>query len=196
MNSIYAELSRALQGAPTRRMGERLGVSESQAQSGIEVGQPLLLSALANNTRRRGGTSALARALDSKPDGSILEDLDGVADGRYDEDGSAILGHVLGADRGNMEGRVAQFAGLDKGTMAKLLVTLAPVILGWLGKMKKGGGGGGGLGDILRREDKGNRRGGGGLGDILGDVLSGSGPGQRQMPGCLGLLGGLLGGKR
>ncbi len=195
MSSIQAELSRILSGDATRRMGERLGVSEDQAQNGIQAGLPLLLSALANNTRRRGGTSELMRALDKDHDGSILDDLGGLAEGRYDKDGAAILGHVLGADRGDVEGKVAQFAGLDKQTMAKLLVTLAPLILGWLGKSRRGGGGGGGLGDILRREDK-RTRGGGGLGDILGDVLGGSGPGRRSMPGCLGLLGGLMRGKR
>jgi hypothetical protein len=194
MNDLFGILNRTLQGEPTRQIGERLGVDEAQASSAVNAALPALLSALANNTRKRGGLDALAGAIDRDHDGSVLDDLDGLAHGKYDEDGAGILGHVLGGNRAAVEQQVGRFAGLDAGSMGKLLVMLAPLILGMIGKLKKKGDvSGGDLGKVLRREQGRVGRRDRDLGEILGGVLQGGGPGQRSTSGCLGsLLGGLM----
>ena len=163
-------LYESLQGEALRKISERLGVSESEAENGVQAGLPLLLGALARNARQPGGESAIEAALDRDHDGSIFDDIGGLATGKYEQDGDAILGHMLGGNRTQAQNQMAQFAGLKGKDMGKLLAILAPLILGYLAKRKRGGGGGGGLGDILNREESDARgRGGGGLGDILGD---------------------------
>jgi hypothetical protein len=52
------------------------------------------------------------------------------------EDGNAILGHVLGAKRSNVETGISRTTGLDQGSTAQLLMLLAPVVLGALGKQQ------------------------------------------------------------
>ncbi len=201
MSSIYDDLSAALSGEPAQEISKRIGVSEDQAANGVKAALPMLLGALSRNAAQPGGEDAILAALDRDHDGSILDDIGGVAGGKYDGDGDAILGHMLGGNRANAESQMAQFAGMDRQSMQKLLMMLAPLILGWLAKRKGGGGGGGnggGLGDILKREERDSReRGGGGLGDILTDILSGGAGGSAEpkskMPGCMSLLGGLLG---
>lgn len=205
MRSLYDDLSDALGGEPTREISRRLGVSEAQAQQGMQVALPLIVGALARNAQEPGGERALRRALDRDHDGSVFDDIGGLARGKYEDDGQGILRHALGSRRDVAEQRAAQFAGLDGKTMGKLLALLAPLVMGWLARRKGGGGGeGGGLGlpDILRREEgEARNRGGGGLGDILGDILGGGrggggAPRGGAMPGCLKMLGAVLGGKR
>lgn len=52
-------------------------------------------------------------------------------------DGEGILGHLLGAKKPAVAEGVSKASGLDSGQAAKLLATLAPIVMGALGKVKK-----------------------------------------------------------
>ena len=52
-------------------------------------------------------------------------------------DGAGILGHLLGSRQSAVEQGVSKASGLDSGQVGKLLVALAPVVMGALGKMKQ-----------------------------------------------------------
>jgi hypothetical protein len=53
--------------------------------------------------------------------------------------GGAILGHIFGAKRSRVEDGVSQASGLNGGQVAQLLMMLAPIVMGVLGRMKKSG---------------------------------------------------------
>jgi hypothetical protein len=53
--------------------------------------------------------------------------------------GGAILGHIFGAKRGRVEDGVSQASGLNGQQVAQLLMMLAPIVMGVLGRMKKTG---------------------------------------------------------
>ncbi len=52
-------------------------------------------------------------------------------------DGAGILGHLLGSRQAAVEQGIGKASGLDAGQVGKLLVALAPVVMGALGKVKK-----------------------------------------------------------
>ncbi len=52
-------------------------------------------------------------------------------------DGEGILGHLLGAKKPAVAEGVSKASGLDSGQATKLLATLAPIVMGALGKVKK-----------------------------------------------------------
>ena len=192
MSTLNEQLQRAIDSAMPA-ISAQIGADPDKTRTAAQGAVPLLRGALHRNAQRPEGAEALNNALNRDHDGSVLDSLGDLVGNPQSGQGEAILRHVLGAKQGAAEGALSQFAGLDKGSITKLLVLLAPMLLGMLGKkQREQGGGARDLPRILRGEEEAARRGGGGLGDLIGGVL---GQGS-QKPGCLGLLGGLLGSRR
>jgi hypothetical protein len=53
--------------------------------------------------------------------------------------GGAILGHIFGNKRGHVEEGVGQASGLNAQQVGQLLMMLAPIVMGVLGRMKQRG---------------------------------------------------------
>jgi hypothetical protein len=191
MSTLNDQLQQAIDGAMPA-ISAQIGADQEKTRTAVRGAVPLLLGALSRNAQRPQGAEALHNALKRDHDGSVLDSLGDLLGNPQAGGGDAILRHVLGAKQGAAEGALSQFAGLDKETVTKLLVLLAPMLLGMLGKkQRQEGSSPRDLPRILRGEEEAARRGGGGLGDLIGGVL-----GQGQKSGCLGLLGRLLGGRR
>ncbi|MGE0191008.1 MAG: DUF937 domain-containing protein [Planctomycetota bacterium] len=202
-------LQKTLDREAIERMGQRVEADERATRRGVVASAAVLAEAMKNNARRRGGDRALYEAIERDHDGSVLERRDEVFAGQRDDDGMGILRHVLGENQDAAAGAVGQFAGLDKGKALQLLIMLAPLIMGVLGKMKKEGGieqpkrlpDVFGRGPVLPppREPDGTPGSTPDLGGILEQILKGRGTGQSPSggaggPGCMSLLGPLLGG--
>ncbi len=120
-----------------------IGGDQSATQRGIAAALPLLLGGLANNAQSPQGASALFGALD-KHDGSVLGDLAGLLGGAAGggggggglADGAKILGHIFGGRNDNVASAVSQKSGLDMATVMRLLPILAPIVMGFIGKMR------------------------------------------------------------
>jgi hypothetical protein len=191
---------RALDGAAIEKMGARVGADRARTTKATQASAAVLFEALRNNARKPGGDRALFEALERDHDGSILDRTDEVVAGESDADGLGILRHVLGENQDQAASAIGQFAGMDKGKALQLLIMLAPLIMGLLGKMKNQGQveSPRSLPKVLERDRRtapGGAEGPPDLGGILGDILRGKGTGQAPAgKGCLGLLGPLLGG--
>lgn len=196
MSSLIDLLHRTLEGEPTRELSEKIGATPEQTQTALRAAVPTLVTALSNNARKPRGAAEILEALRRDHDGSVLEH-DNPVRGAEEADGAGILRHVLGDNRDRVEQGVSQFAGLDAKTIGQLLVVLAPLIMGVLGKMRKNKEveSEGDLKKILRKGERTTQQRDRGISDILREVLRGSGKGQSQGAGCLSLLGGLLGRK-
>ena len=113
-----------------------IGGDQSATQRGIAAALPLLLGGLANNSQSAQGASALFGALD-KHDGAVLGDLAGLLGGGSGlADGAKILGHIFGGSNDNVASAVSQKSGLDVSTVMRLLPILAPIVMGFIGKMR------------------------------------------------------------
>ena len=156
------------------------------------------------------GAEGLLNALNSKHDGSILDNLGGLFGGGVDEnvktDGDKILGHVLGQKRQGVESLIGQKAGIDAGSVNNILKVAAPILMGVLGKQARqnnvssqndlGGLIGGLLGGSSAKKEQSflesilDADGDGSIvDDVAGMVLGGS----KKKSGLGGLLGGLFG---
>lgn len=179
----------------------------------VSMALPLLMGAMKRNASTPQGAEGLMGALNKKHDGSLLDNLDGFFGGGVDDsaktDGLGILGHVLGGSQDNVVGALSQRSGMKSNDVMNILSTLAPIVLGYLGKQKRqqNVSDSSGIGDLL-----GGLMGGGSqqpkqqslieslldgdndgsvLDDVAGMVL---GSGNRKKRGGLGgLLGGLFG---
>lgn len=116
------------------------GQSENKTADVLSMAMPLLVGAMKKNVSKPGGAEGLLNALSKKHDGGILDDLGGLFGGGVDQsvmdDGAGILGHVLGNKQSSVENALSQKSGMDKGTITKILMIAAPIILGYLGKEK------------------------------------------------------------
>jgi len=134
MNAITQIITQQLGGGAARAIAQRFGISETAANTAIQIGVPLILAALARNASQPQEAQNIHQAVATDHDGSILDNVPGYLQSPQTADGSAILGHVFGNQRPAIENNLAQAAGLDQGSAAGLLETLAPLVMGSLGK--------------------------------------------------------------
>ena len=215
---LVQQLMEQLQGAPLQQIAQQLGTSEQQAGSAAAMALPVLLGALGRNTQDAQGAQALLGALqrDHTPAAGLAGaqgalDLGGLlgavlggapaggagtAGAGGPGAGAAILGHMLGAGRGQVESGLGQAIGLGA-QAGPLLQMLAPLVMQFLGQRVQGGGlDASGLGQMLGQERAQLQRPGSPAGDLLGRLLDQDGDGQFGMGDLLKIGAGLLGGRR
>lgn len=127
-----------------RQISESLGTDPQATGNAISMALPALLSGLTRNASSPEGASSLDRALGAH-DGSILDNITGMLGSGGGNGGGiggggiggAILGHILGSRRAPVEQGVGRATGLNAQQVGQLLVMLAPLVMGALGRMKK-----------------------------------------------------------
>lgn len=135
MESLLQVLLSQLSGDSLSAITDQLGIDEETAQKAIGLALPLLIGSLNRNSSSTSGAEALTSALARDHDGSILADLaSNLTKPSVQEDGMAILGHVLGQKRTGVGNSIGQATGLDSDQVVQLMAMLAPVVLGALGK--------------------------------------------------------------
>ncbi|WP_136480642.1 DUF937 domain-containing protein [Cognatitamlana onchidii] len=186
---------------------------QNKTQDVLTMALPVLMAAMKRNAATPQGAEGLMGALNNnKHNGSILDNLDGLFNGGVNDevinDGSKILGHVLGNKQHNIENTLGAKAGMDAGSVAQILKIAAPILMGMLGKQTRqqhvnsssgiesllGGLLGGNsakqeqsfLESILDADGDGSA-----IDDVANMVLGSS----KKQSGLGGLLGGLFGGK-
>src|SRR6185295_13450905 len=120
MNAISEMITQQLAGAASKQIASRLGVSESTANTAVQIAVPLILAAIARNAAQPAGAQELHQAVTNDHDGSILDNLAGYLGNPQAANGSGILGHVLGDQRGSVENNLAQATGMDQSSAGSL----------------------------------------------------------------------------
>jgi len=114
---------------------------EDKTAQVVQMAIPLLMGAMKRNAKSPEGAAGLMGALESKHDGSLLDNLSGFFEGGVSEDqkidGLGILGHVLGGSQDNVVGALSKKSGMDSNSVMQILQVAAPVILAYLGKEKR-----------------------------------------------------------
>jgi hypothetical protein len=116
-----------------QKMSSQLGTDTAATSNAISMALPILLGGLSKNAADADGSAALDSALNAH-DGSILDNLGALLGGGA---GGAILGHILGSRRSSVEQGVGRASGLNAQQISQLLVLLAPLVMGVLGRMKR-----------------------------------------------------------
>jgi len=135
MPGLMDLLGSALGGDVQQQMSERIGADPQRTGNAIQAALPMLLAGLAHQTSQPGGPEALH--------GAIARDHDGTALDRPAEatthtgDGAGILGHLFGGQQDMAHQAVARASGIDPGQAAQVLMMLAPLVLGALGRAQR-----------------------------------------------------------
>jgi hypothetical protein len=137
MNVISQMITQQLSGAASQQIAARLGVSESTANTAVQIAVPLILAALARNASQPEGAQELHQAVANDHDGSIFDNLMGYLGNPQQANGAGILGHVLGDQRGTVENNLAQATGLDQNAAGNLMEMVAPLVMGAVGRTQQ-----------------------------------------------------------
>lgn len=156
----------------------------------------VLTGALAKNSTKPTGANALDQALEKDHDGSILDKVGDFLGNVSAGPGAGILGHVLGGKQSAVEAAIGQETGLPKSKVSDLLVTVAPLLMGALGKQKQQQGlDAGGIASLLTGQSQQiQQQASGGLGGLMSLVGAASSSG--MLAKLLDFIRGLFGGKK
>ena len=165
-------LMNQLSGDGMKQISREIGADEATTAQAVTTAVPLLVTAMARNASQPGGAESLNNAL-QQHDGGILENVVGYLGGGGDlADGGAILGHIFGKRQSNVQDQLSQRTGLDAGSIGKLLMMLAPLILGALGKAKRQNDlNPGSLGGYLEQQERQAQHASPGILDMLTNML-------------------------
>lgn len=134
MNAITQIITQQLSGNASRTIAQRFGISESTANTAIQMAVPLILTALARNASQPQEAQNLHQAVATDHDGSIFDNLMGYLGNPQSANGAGILNHVFGNQQPVIQNNLAQATGMDQSSAGGLLETLAPLVMGSLGK--------------------------------------------------------------
>jgi len=137
MNAITQIITQQLGGSAARTIAQRFGISETTANTAIQIGIPLILAALARKASQPQEAESLHQAVANDHDGSIFDNLMGYVQNPQSGNGAGILGHVFGSQQPAIESNLAQATGMDQSSAGGLLETLAPLVMGSLGKAQQ-----------------------------------------------------------
>ncbi len=155
MNAITQIITQQLGGSAANTIAQRFGISETTANTAIQMGVPLILAALARNASQPQEAQNLHQAVATDHDGSILDNVTGYLQNPQSANGAGILGHVFGGQRPAIENNLAQATGMDQSSAGGLLETLAPLVMGSLGKAQQQNGlDASGLSDLLNNQQQ------------------------------------------
>ncbi len=118
-------------------IAQAIGSTNEQAIVGSAQVVPILVSAMARNTRTDAGAKALSDQLDKGHDGSILMKLPELYANRGIGNGDALASGILGSNRPAAEAMVSKASGLNPTSTTKLFTITAAILMGMIGAKKK-----------------------------------------------------------
>jgi hypothetical protein len=140
------------------QISQNLGADSGAVSSAIQMALPVILGGLAKNVQQPQGAENLDNALAKDHDGSLLGSLTDFLTGGVPSpqqatrqtNGAGILEHILGGSQNTAAQEISQRSGLNVGQVANLLITLAPIVMAFLGKQKQQNGlNAGGISDLI-----------------------------------------------
>lgn len=147
------------------QISQTVGAEPNLVNGAIQMALPALINGLANNAQTPQGAESLNNAL-QQHDGGILDNLGGLGSlagailggGQQSSpqlNAGGILGHILGGNQGNVTQQISNQSGLGMGQVAQILMILAPIVMGYLGRQKQQNNlDAGGLSDMLGQQQQ------------------------------------------
>ncbi|MBZ0114935.1 MAG: DUF937 domain-containing protein [Thermoanaerobaculia bacterium] len=119
-----------------QEISRELGIDEKKVATVAGAAIPMMIAALNKNASQESGASRLASAVAKDHDGSILDNLSGaLSNPLVRTEGAAILGHLFPSNQQQQTtSALGKMSGLDATSVSKILMMLAPLVLGALGK--------------------------------------------------------------
>ena len=174
------------------QLSGQLGANQQTTGNAIAAAVPILLSALSRNSSSPDGRDSLYNALSNDHDGGILDNLTGFLGGAQQSQGDGILRHVFRDSHNGVVSALSQATGMNSSSMGRLLVTLAPIVMGFLGRTRQQQGmGPSGLAGLLGGETEYAQQAAPGLMSTISRFLDSNGNGS-AVDELAGTVGGML----
>lgn len=135
MSALMDLLQTTIKDSSIDQISAQLGHDPQTTSNAIDAALPMLIGALSSSAGR-DSAQGLKRALETRHDGSILDDVGGYVAKNDQADGFGILGHILGSNTDAAAKMLGSASGIGTENAGSLMATLAPVLLGALGKAK------------------------------------------------------------
>lgn len=130
------------------QISQQVGAQPSLVNTAIQMALPMIINQMANNASTPQGAESLNNALErDHSGGGILDNLGGLGSlifggGQQQSvpkqaDAGGILGHIFGSNQSQVTQQVSNQSGLGIGQVAQILMFLAPIVMGYLGKQKQ-----------------------------------------------------------
>lgn len=110
-------------------LAKKSGTTKKQTSSLLSLALPILIKYLTQNASSQGGALSLSNALTQHTDTSSMMQQFSNAD---QQDGNAIISHILGSDSGNVVNSLAQQTGMGNDQVISLLGNMAPGMMSGL----------------------------------------------------------------
>ncbi len=136
-NSLLNMIAEQLSPAIVSQIGKQIGQNPAATKNVITSALPVLVSALAGNTRNQGGAESLFNAVTKKHDGSVFSNLGSLISNPDAGEGNGILSHIFGQKKTRIEQNIGDATGVGHGGSASVMKILAPMVLGALGQQTK-----------------------------------------------------------
>ncbi len=114
------------------QIGEQIGSDPATTRQAVDAALPALVGGMANTAQQPQGASMLRGLLGSH--GGVLGNLGSLIGGGAPADGGGLLGSILGQHQAPVQAGVQQASGLGSDQTRKLLMILAPIVVGALAK--------------------------------------------------------------
>ena len=196
MDLIKGQLTSTVLDSLTSQLGG--GASRQQTSNAADNIMEVLLGGVARNAESPDGANALNNALEKDHDGGILDNLQDILAGNNVQpqqeralNGAGILKHILGNKQSGIIDAISKANGLNTNQTGNLMMKLAPVLLGVLGKQKRQNGlDVSGISDLLRgeRQQQQQRQAKSPIGGMLKNLIDQDGDGN-----IIDDIGGMLG---
>jgi len=134
---------------------QKIGAKDpKQTETAVDTALATLVGAMKQTTADPQKGASFLDALDRDHDGSVLDDITGFIGGNFAgnqraANGMGILNHLLGQKQNSAFDMLSQISGLSSGQSSNLMATLAPLVMGMLGRQRRQASGGFGISDIF-----------------------------------------------
>jgi len=126
MNLLVLLLKLLMSNSSLTATSNKTGISKELIRKLLPLAIPLLIKYMTRNAAQQGGAASLLSALTQHTSNRSMEDQINEVDA---EDGSKIIGHILGDDKDEVAERLAKQSGLSKVAVLAILAAIAPSIL-------------------------------------------------------------------
>lgn len=114
------------------QISQQLGTDQATTQQAVNAALPALVGGLANTAQQPQGASGVQQLIGSHA--GVLGQLGSLLGAGAPADGGGVLGKVLGQHQPEVQQGVQQASGLGSDQTRKLLMILAPIVLGALAR--------------------------------------------------------------
>ena len=129
MNLLSLLMGTMTSGSSLNQLSGMTGASKKQTSMLIKLALPILLRALTKNASSGAGAASLLGALTQHTDKKSIADQMANAD---QEDGSKILGHILGGQSESLINGLSADTGMDSSQVSQILYSMMPALLSGL----------------------------------------------------------------